>query len=201
MSTDELREQLRILSSDYEAVAAFRPITSETLNRGEALHREIVLLERKIRQIEGLQYLSPIDGWKLKWTKSDTKVHLHSTQLRSCLICPCYLSHPSNSLIARIEFRTTLRSAMVFIDYDELEKHPLYHCGLEGLGAYHVVNSQWKKNTKIEHQIDCSRCFHYLFCFNSCLAEVLAGSFQTEIVEGDLSEVLRSVLCEGFLGK
>jgi hypothetical protein len=199
MSIEELTVELERTIREYDDLASHRPSTLNDFRSADKLHIRIVALERELCRQKSVQFVEPIEGWQFKWTMSFTDVHLHSIEKRAWLFVPYYVLLPTESMVAQITFCSCVASRLVFIDYDELDSHSLFHCGLENLGAYLVQNSEWKREVgqNIERSIDLSTLNHYLFCFNSCLVEAIAERVDVVSLEGNVKDVVRTFFLAG----
>lgn len=172
MTITELEKIVGDERETLEAIAATRPMTDELIRRYEAVRQRLVALERELCLTKQLPVALPLEKWALKWTQYHDKVHLSLTETAATLMCEVYETSPDLFVSATVSFRGPVASKLVAIDYDEIEEHPMFHSGLEGLGAYSVMNSTWMRELNFDGGHTCY--FHFLFCFSSCIVEVIA---------------------------
>jgi hypothetical protein len=181
MATDEFDKVIDAEAAELEALAAARPITTETLARYETLRHQLVSHERQLCLARQREVVMPLTSWSARWTQSHTDVRLVARQSCAWLAFES-LSEASKRRAALWEFEAAEASRLTAIDYDNLEQHPLFHSGLEGLGAYTVENSTWVAQQAGTFQQP--KRIHYLFCFNSCLVECIARAVKA-VCEAD----------------
>lgn len=178
---DEIDAKLQALWQQIETLADQRPIRLDSMPRYSALREQYFSLIRHRLRMQQQPVVTPIPNWPYKWHAGHIDVRLVSRQTESWLACGCVATDSINRAVL-LHLPSILASRLTAIDYDNLEQHPLYHSGLEGLGAYTVENSAWVAG--LGGPPPRPGRTHYLFCFNSCLVECVARAVEA-VCEAD----------------
>ena len=181
MTVAELEQIVGAEWDSLNRIAATRPMTTELGLQYEILREKLVSHERELCLARQLPVALRLVEWTLRWTRCHDKIRLSSTEEHVQLNCYTYDVRPDMFTDTVISFDDCVASCLMRINYDELEEHSMYHSGLEGLGAYLVENSQWKRD--VCSNIKCHNHIHFMFCFDSCLVETIARGLHISLGE------------------
>lgn len=179
MSIVELERSIQILRRELNEIATARPMTTDILRRYEMVRTQIVSQERELCLAQQIQTVVPLQGWNLKWTQYHGNARLDSSESGVVLTCEVYVTSPDLFVPATMSFKGCVASKWIAIDYDRIEDFPMFHAGLEGLGAYSVVNSRWV--SEVKHDTANTGYVHFLFCFSSCIVEAIANDLSVKL--------------------
>ena len=110
-----------------------------------------------------------------------------------------------NLIIKVVKFVFQNRRIIKFGSPNEvsLNGHRYYHLGLEAYGIFDVKESEWIEELKTTSQFhprfnedSYNNLKHYIFCFHDSTLECIAEGFSFEVVEGEIKDLLPSILVE-----
>jgi hypothetical protein len=182
----------------------------------QAAYQELMAAERQLAAAKNEEHVIPLD-FPVLWDSGAPLPHLltndHRTFLTffvrradpnwdgtyTTLVRP---SDPSPRTIAVVEFKRCLAARMGSPNDEVFHGHLLSGKGLEAYTAQQVVNSRWVAELEAINRVH--SCYksdhwkdvnHYVLWFHDSTFECVASSFEVQIYDKSLSEILASV-CE-----
>jgi hypothetical protein len=176
-----------------------------------AAHQEVLGLERELAAVKHEQFAEPLP-FPVKWDVGAPLPHLivnDSTALLSFYLSEpdphwdgtyVTIKDPKSGLaesLALVEFDYCLSAKLGSPNDEVFEGHPLEGHGLEAYGAQLVRNSNWLRELQqinsVHHMYRASSwddLKHYLFWFHDSTFECIARSFNVEIFQESMAEML-----------
>ncbi len=174
----------------------------------------VLELERELAAARGEEYAVPLD-FPVKWDAGAPLPHLFRNDLKTFVTFYVRESDPNwdgsyvrvrnpadskMAHLALVEFFGCASAKLGTPNDEVFEGHPLSGRGLDGYTAQKIVNSRWLAEleaiNKVHHCYDPTRwrgLNHYVFWFHDTTFECVAESFQVELYQESMAELLNRV--------
>jgi hypothetical protein len=178
MLNNELTQRMNYVKSRMEAIATIRPSNMELIEEFMLLKKELVESERKLSEIEGKEFATPLEAPPTWWDNRTQKVLLFSdcSTRRKTTLAFRHASKPMGpeDHVTAIMFENVLASRAKVVSSDESFNYSSGIVGIDRLGIFQVQNSKWLIDILNDQQ---EAMFHYCIVFTHHLFEFLSTNY------------------------